>query len=287
MLLRFLLKASLRLTARSTFRSTSARYGFMALGFFVACGLGWKAHAQSLTWENTETLFKHVIDVFPEEAATAHNNLGNVYRRQNKLPEAIEEFKKGLALRENARIRSNLAATYTNLGEYDLALDSYQKAKAFDPVNELPDFGLGILYAKIGKTQQALDAYAESLKKNPHYVAALLNRGSLYSDLGRYEEAEKDFRAAIEIEPLFSQAYFNLGVILQKQGKWEEAAAAYQDAVDAEPRYIDARMSLGIALAKLAKLPEAKSQFLEVLKLQPGNSSAVNAIERIDAAMGQ
>ena len=223
-----------------------------------------------------------MLEVFPEEAAAANNNLGNVYRRQGKLQEAVTEFEKGLALRENAKIRSNLAATQVKLGMIDEAEKNFTKAKEFDPHSELPDFGLGILYTQTGENEKALAAYAASLEHNPRY-----DRGLLLANLNRLEEAQHDFERAVEIEPLFVQAWFSLGVILQKEGKNDEAVHAYHKAIEGESGYIDARMNLGVLLAKLGKLPEARAQFSAVLRYQPGNASAASAIQKIDTALAQ
>lgn len=273
------------LFSKPKFAFPSIHYALLTVAVGIAASLGWKAHAQSLTWKNTETLFSHVLTVYPEEASTAHNNLGNVYRRQGKLEEAVEEFKKGLEFREHPRIRSNLAATYANLNQFDLAEESYFKAKEFDPASELPDFGLGVLYAKMGNTDKAFEAYTESIRKNPRHTAAYLNRGSLYADLRMYKEAEKDFTSVIEIEPSFSQAHFSLGIIYQKQGMSEEAVQAFESAINADPQSVEAYLSLGVLQAKLARLPEAKRTFEKVLRLEPGNPSATSAIQQINAVL--
>ena len=52
-----------------------------------------------------------------------HANLGNVYFQQNRLDDAVSEYKRALAIRDNfAIVHNNLGLAYFKKGEYELAI---------------------------------------------------------------------------------------------------------------------------------------------------------------------
>ena len=52
-----------------------------------------------------------------------HANCANVYFQQNRLDDAVSEYKKALAIRGDfAIVHNNLAMTYLKKGEYELAI---------------------------------------------------------------------------------------------------------------------------------------------------------------------
>ncbi len=79
-------------------QSSRERTGLMAtamIGVLVA-GLAVRSHAQAAVWRDSETLFLNVLARYPD-SDIAHNNLGNVYRRQGRLDEAMEQLQAALA----------------------------------------------------------------------------------------------------------------------------------------------------------------------------------------------
>lgn len=268
-----------------TFHARWQQIGLQVAGILVLAFLSFQAHAQSLVWKDTETLFTHVIAVYPEAAASAYNNLANAYRRQGRLDEAVSEFEKALGVRDHARIRSNLGATLVKLGRMKEAEDQFHKAMQLDPGDAEPWFGLGILYATLGETNKALTAYERAIDLNPKYVAAYTNRGSYLLEIGRVSDAKADFEKAIAIDNYFAQAHQNLGVLELQQGDNDAALKELQIAADLQPRLLDAHVNLAVVYAKLAHLPEARRELEIVLELDPGNSFATTSIERIDATL--
>lgn len=244
----------------------------------VAFAVG--AFLQARTWRSSEALFANVLRLYPT-SHVAQNNMGNVYRLQGKLDEAITAFQAALALREHPRARSNLGAVYRRQGKISQALEEYHRAIALDPENPEPYFGIGIVYAEAGDHEQAFASYRRALEIDPGYTEARTNLGALLASEGRIDEAIAEYRRAIASDPFFAQARFNLAVALASRGELAEAGTEYRAAIRAEPSFLPARINLGILLYNEGDAPEAREQFAEVLRIDPGNARAESALRQI------
>ena len=81
-----------------------------------------------------EQLYKNATDLCPS-MAEAHNNLGDIYEREGRFEEAIEQYKKTIEL---------------------------------IPVAAYPYFGLGDIYYKTNRPKEAADWYEKGLKYDPN-----------------------------------------------------------------------------------------------------------------------
>jgi tetratricopeptide (TPR) repeat protein len=237
-------------------------------------------YRQSLVWADTMTLFQHVTKHYPN-AHRARNNLGNAYRRQGLLPEAIEEFEAAISIREEPKTLSNLGAVYRRQGKMADALQKYERALEIAPSDPEPHFGLGLVYAEQGKFAEALASYDRALHFDPQYADVRSNIGALFMSEGKVEEAISEYRKAIAIDPYHIQSRYNLAVALAKMGKTEEGIVEYTEVISREPTFLPARINLGILLFEAGKTEEAITQFEEVLKIDPGNRTATSALQQI------
>lgn len=83
-----------------------------------------------------------------EDTAAAHNARGQELFDQEKMPEALEHFRRAVEMDPaNALYRCNLAATYDELGQQDEALVEYRQALELDPTDVISMLGLGYIYS--------------------------------------------------------------------------------------------------------------------------------------------
>ncbi|MDB4978700.1 MAG: hypothetical protein JWM56_886 [Candidatus Peribacteria bacterium] len=243
------------------------------------------SHWQSLTWKSTETLFRHVISIYPH-SYTAHNNLGNAYRRQNLLPQAETELKAAVAIKPMAKILSNLGAVYTKQGRYEEAHKIFEQAIANEPDKPDSYFGLGILLAAEGKDDEALKAYADAVRIRSNYALAYVNSAVIWEKRGNMPRAQEELRKAIEAEPALMQAYYNLAVLYEQTGDREKARDTYRQAINLQPWFIPARLNLGLLLYTLNDEAGAEKQFRAILELEPSNAEAAEAMRQMKERAG-
>ncbi len=90
-------------------------------------------------------------------------NLGRVFREQDKLPEAVDSYKKGVALNpDDANLRFNLGIAYWFLGKLDDAEKSLRKAIELKPDYPLAYNRLIQVLIKEGKQEQANSVLAQA-----------------------------------------------------------------------------------------------------------------------------
>lgn len=79
----------------------------------------------------------------------AHNNLGNLYIRQHRLPEAIAQFQAALTLAPDyAYARNNLGSAYLMMGHEAEAIQEFLAAVRLDGSYVSPYYNLAAIYAR-------------------------------------------------------------------------------------------------------------------------------------------
>jgi tetratricopeptide (TPR) repeat protein len=79
----------------------------------------------------------------------------------------------------------------------------------------------GIAYAGKGQYEQAIDDYNKAVKAKPKYEKAYFNRGNAYYTKGQYEQAIDDYKKVIEMNPKNPNTYYNMACIYSVEAcKW-------------------------------------------------------------------
>ena len=103
-----------------------------------------------------------------------------------------------------------------------------------------------------GEYELALQAYNRAAAQQGINVDTLSAIGSANLGLGRLGQAERWLRRAVEEDPTFPPAWNNLGVVLMERGKTAEASEVFRRAFAADSGNSDEiRENLRLALAKL------------------------------------
>jgi len=146
----------------------------------LACGvivcLSVLCRRQLAFWQDSETLYRRVLAVDPNQAV-ARNNLGLVYDHQGRLPKALEQYRLALEVRPHfAEARNDMGTTWIRLGRLDEAEAAFRQAMTDNPRLASACNNLGLIQAKRGHWEKALELFEESLRLDPNYVQAARNR---------------------------------------------------------------------------------------------------------------
>ena len=175
-------------------------------------------------WQDSETLWRHVIGNFPKSVHFAYNNLGVVYGARGMHDKAIEAYEKALAISPSyVKAHNNLGHAYFKTGKYYKAIDAFERALAGNPHLVEAHNNLGSVYLRTGKYDKAIAAYEKALVSNPNVAAVYLNLGNTYYAKGMLEEAITHYKKAIAINPNFAEAYNDLGNVYYKIGSYDLA----------------------------------------------------------------
>jgi tetratricopeptide (TPR) repeat protein len=106
-------------------------------------------------WSQAERDYRQALVQNPA-LAEAHNNLGNLYIRQQQMSAAIGEFRAAMALNPNyAMVRNNLGSAYILMGEEELAIQEFIAALRLDGAYVSPYYNLASLYGRRADVGQA------------------------------------------------------------------------------------------------------------------------------------
>jgi len=271
-----------RLAQHEKFRNISV----IATVLFCAF-LSYTASAQSLVWQNSETLFTNVIRYYPD-SHVAHNNIGNLYRRQGKIEEAAQSYRTALSIRMGSELgrqdteavsefETNIANALATKGDIDQAINLYNKALSTNS-NAVILSNLGSAYRQQGNFTEAASKYKQSLMLNSKNPQAYLGLGITYQEMGEILKAEESFLEAIRLQPLFAIAHLNLGALYINVGRTDEGIAKYLDTIEINPFFPQAHYNLGIAYRSLGRNREALESYEKAISLQPAYVAArINA----------
>jgi tetratricopeptide (TPR) repeat protein len=172
----------------------------------------------------------------PADVASILNNLGVLYRHQNRMDEARQAFEEALKIRRELARKSpetylpDVATTLNNLGNlhhhqhrmveahqaFEEALKIRRELAQKDPESYLPDVAetlnnLGNLQLDQNQMDKARQSYREALKTFrqlaqkdsetylPYVAATLSNLGTMYYDQNQKDEAGQAYEEALKI----------------------------------------------------------------------------------------
>jgi Flp pilus assembly protein TadD len=200
-------------------------------------------------WRNSETLFRHALDV-TQDNWLAHTNLGVALAQTGNIEEAFAHYEQAL------RINPDLADTHYNLG---IALE------------------------RTGRRPEAIQEMEHAVRLRPQFVEARNDLGIALAQAGRYPEAVEHLERALSLNPDLADAHYNLGTVFAQLGRTPEAIEHLQRALQINPDLADAHYNLGLALEKLGRTSEAIEHLQQALRIKPDLVPAQNALRQLQA----
>jgi len=135
----------------------------------------------------------------------SHYLLALTLTETKQLKEAIEEFKKAIALATNddSKIVANynMANAYFDLGDYQNAADAYQNSLKLDAQLSKVHNNLGLALVGMKRASDAAAEFKQAIDLKPQYAEAHYNLAVAYLQLGKRSEAEQESKALSGINP--------------------------------------------------------------------------------------
>ncbi len=190
--------------------------------------------------------------------ADVFNKLGIISHHRGAFGKAVSYFRKALDINPAYTEASlNLAVTLNNLGKYDEAQATFQKAARFahpgpntlDPyikgklANHHAD--LASTYYDLGLVHEAIEEYKKALNLGPDFADLRTKMALAYRDIGRHEEAVAELQKAINSKPDFILAYVQLGITYYLRGLTDLAVAEWEKALARKPDDKSVQVYLG------------------------------------------
>jgi len=148
-------------------RTPAARRLLCAAGALLLAGYGLAAHLQTRVWRDSETLLRHTLAVSPR-ASVMRFNLGGWLFTQDRLDEAIEQYRAGLEVDPaNARMHFDLGRALHTQGRTAEAIEEYRRAAALEPRNARYWYQIGLSYELEGRLAEAVEYYRRTVELDP------------------------------------------------------------------------------------------------------------------------
>ncbi len=212
----------------------------LAIAACLVCAV--LCEAQIQYWRNSETLFRHALDVTSNNYL-AYHNLGVALADEGRFAEAIKQYQAALQIEPNAaNVQTDYGNALAKSGQMPEAIAHYQAALRALPDSPITHNDLANAFAATpGSMPLAITEYQTALRLKPDYEEARNNLAQVRSNAAKMQ--------------------YNLGVDLAKSRKPEAAIPHFEEALRLKPDYVDAHNNLGVVLAGAGRVQEAISHF--------------------------
>lgn len=214
-----------------------------AAGLVLACLPG--IRHQLNYWQNDVSLFRHSIEVTPEDNYEGYLFLGN-------------------ALVES--------------GDLDAAVQSYQSSLQIAPDEmthlEQAHYNLGCVLFQQSKFQEAEAHFGQALQLDDNDVEAHAGLGRALAAQKKFAEAEAEYSNALRLRPDDAALSKELNVVIIK-AESESALAALYEALKVKPTP-ETHVQIATIQIIQGNYPDAREHYLAALQLQPDAPDILN-----------
>ena len=182
---------------------------------------------------------------YPDTWSNAWNNLGMLAAEQGESEAAIRNFEE--AIRQNPSnviAIENLGNVYRQEQRWAEAQATLERALKLAPDDVEANYSLAMVFAQQDDTEQAYQYLRRALALRPGYPQALNNLGVLYLRTRRPDDAIQTFQNCIRVAPDFDQAYLNLAKVYVVEDHIDQARTVLQELLAKRPDHALARKAL-------------------------------------------
>lgn len=182
---------------------------------------------------------KQALGEILKEDLKVLRNIAEYYFAKNYFNEAAELF--GLLLEEekNGELYQKLAYCHQKTGDFEKALDGYQKAELYD-INRLWNLKkIALCYRNLKQPGKALEYYQEADKIDSEDLNNQLNIGHCLLELDEYDEALKCYFKVEYLAPGNKKVWRPIAWCSFLTGKKEQAQKYFLQLIDDEPNKHD------------------------------------------------
>ncbi len=222
-----------------------SKYILIVITSLYIVGLAYLTHQQCKVWYNSETLWSHVIQQYPEQVSVAYNNRGNFYRQQGQTAQALTDYNKAISLDFNYHL------AYVNRGnihydnkKYDKAYADYHKALKLKANNTEALNNLAAIYFQKGHYKECINYASKAIDLNKNYTDAYRNRAVAYAVQKQFAKAKQDYDQYLRLQANDFQVLHWRGIAHREIGNLQASVKDFEQVLRLNPNYAAAHLEL-------------------------------------------
>jgi Flp pilus assembly protein TadD len=252
------------------------------------------AMERTLAWRSTESIWKSVLEVYPEDGR-AHANLARFYQSIGKVQESILHFKKAIDLKGDKVpvLLADLAYLHIENSRDDDARHLLDLARHQDPNDPRVLNIEGVFLWRHGDISAAETKLREALERPPGLSAAE-QRAKIMNNLGLVLASKKDFSGAIQmyhqaldLQPDVASTLYNLGLVYLSSDRLEDAVETFNKALAIDPNLVEAWADLGVTFYVKNDLNRSTEYLRKAVELSPEHTRARRNLSIVLAKKGR
>ncbi len=180
--------------------------------------------------EQVEAAYRALLVAEPNHQAAAIN-LGLLYNKQDRYPEAIPQLKKAISIssgRKKAKAMSALATAYRKTQQLEKAEEYFQSAIEYRPNHPATWLKLALIQSDLNRPyQQVVMSFERAIALQPDYAKALRHLGSYQLQKLNFDAAISTLSQALrlsnnneELHQLLAWAYIEAGQQIEAEKHW-------------------------------------------------------------------
>ncbi len=159
-------------------------------------------------------------------------------------------------------------------GQWDIAIQGYEKAIALAPKDGSLRIELGVVLTKAGRLPDSISTFQEALRIAPHNLAAELGLAHAYRAVHNDEEARRILNLAIREHPKSAEPLAALGDFEIQQQTYDAAIGHLKASLALAPANMETRNLLAAAYRAKGDLTSALAELQKVLARDSKNPLA-------------
>lgn len=177
---------------------------------------------QTKKWKNDFTLWDNVLASNPD-IPSALILRGCAYNDKGEYDKALTDFDKSISLNSKDGLAYfNRGVSKAKLGDFKNAIEDFKIAEKIKLEKRyLADFyvAYGVAIANTGDYDKAMNYFNKAIKANPYNASIYNNRGITNAIQGKLDDALNDFNYALKLKPGDKDAITNRNKILEMKIK--------------------------------------------------------------------
>ncbi|KAG2683013.1 hypothetical protein I3760_10G012100 [Carya illinoinensis] len=222
-------------------------------------------------------------------------DLGTSLKLVGSVQEGIQKYYEALKIDPHyAPAYYNLGVVYSEMMQFDVALNCYEKAALERPMYAEAYCNMGVIYKNRGELESAIACYERCLAVSPNFEIAKNNMAIALTDLGTKVKLEGDinqgvayYKKALYYNWHYADAMYNLGVAYGEMLKFDMAIVFYELAFHFNPQCAEACNNLGVIYKDRDNLDKAVECYQLALSIKPNFSQSLNNIGVVYTVQGK